>query len=487
MAFALTTSTRRTNRYRRKQRKVGFRKPGALINGPIALGAVFAVLIGINVYVFFFRGGTSIQDLLQAGAMHKVALQGDALRATENTASNKDESSENGSALLPQADGQVVKGSMKGHIGLASALTAAEFRPEDIADLIGALGEVLDFKTLQQKQTFEALIDHRTRKLYTFTYHVSSLERVVATRQEDGTWRAVRQETELEVQTTQIGGRIESSLSESVINAGGSQWIASQLVRLFGWDINWSTDPRPGDEFRLIVQKKYKDGEFWGYGRILAAEYRTDDRSYVAIYYVKEDGNGGYYSADGRSMRRAFLKTPLNFKRVSSHFNLRRFHPVLHRTKAHYGVDYAAPTGTPIWAASDGTVVKIGRFSGSGKMVMLKHTNGIKTVYMHMSRFARGLKRGRHVNQRQVIGYVGATGWATGPHLHYGIYVHGRPIDPQRFSIGRGALLARTDRARFLSALPVHLAALDQVPIRGGEIKLAQRSLDQSGSPDWMP
>ena len=204
------------------------------------------------------------------------------------------------------------------------------------------------------------------------------------------------------------------------------------------------------------------------------------------VYFVRNDGKGGYYTPEGRSIRRAFLKTPLSYRRISSGFDTKRLHPILHRTKGHFGVDYAAPTGTPIWAAADGTVLKIGRYSGAGRMVLLQHASGVRTVYMHMHRFATGLRRGVHVKQRQYIGQVGATGLATGPHLHYGIYVRGRPIDPQEFEIGKGPLLPAEDHARFSAELPLKLAALQTVVVPGRDRRLAGHLPGPVGD-DWLP
>jgi murein DD-endopeptidase MepM/ murein hydrolase activator NlpD len=218
----------------------------------------------------------------------------------------------------------------------------------------------------------------------------------------------------------------------------------------------------------------------------LAAEYATERASHRVVYFVGNDRKGGYYTPEGRSIRRAFLKTPLSYRRISSRFDRKRLHPILHRTKGHFGVDYAAPTGTSIWAAADGKVLKIGRFGGAGRMVLLQHASGVRTVYMHMHRFAKGLHRGSRVKQRQYIGQVGATGLATGPHLHYGIYVYGRPIDPQEFEIGKGPLLPPEDHARFSAELPLKLAALKTVAVPGGDRRLARHLLGPVGD-DWLP
>jgi murein DD-endopeptidase MepM/ murein hydrolase activator NlpD len=165
-------------------------------------------------------------------------------------------------------------------------------------------------------------------------------------------------------------------------------------------------------------------------------------------------------------VQRSFLKTPLRFRRISSRFNRRRFHPILHRTKGHFGVDYAAPRGTPIWAAADGTVTAVKRTRGAGNMVSLRHGGGVRTIYMHLHRFARGLQQGQRVKQRQVIGYVGSTGLATGPHLHYGMYVYGRPIDPLKFKVPEGAPLPASERERFLAEVTARREKLEALALK---------------------
>jgi murein DD-endopeptidase MepM/ murein hydrolase activator NlpD len=174
----------------------------------------------------------------------------------------------------------------------------------------------------------------------------------------------------------------------------------------------------------------------------------------------------GYFVPEGRSLRRAYLKTPLNFRRLSSRYNSKRFHPVLHTTKGHYGVDYAASVGTPVWAAAEGTVAMAARSGGAGNMVVLNHPSNVSTVYMHLSRFAKGLKAGQKVRQRQLIGHVGSTGLSTGPHLHYGMKVRGRYVDPLKFKIPKGEMLSRGDRIRFLDQLPDRMAALESIAIQ---------------------
>jgi murein DD-endopeptidase MepM/ murein hydrolase activator NlpD len=363
----------------------------------------------------------------------------------------------------PADNSLIVRGGMKGHLGLSSALAALKIDQGQIAELVAALKSTLDMRSLRPKHTFEVRLDPNTKRIRKFIYKLTPIDSVVATRSSGGTLKARRVREKLETKIARVGGKIRSSLNSAMDRVGESSSLVAAFTDLFGWDVNWYSDPRDGDEFRIVVEKRFRDGELYDYGHILAAEYRGEVGRFQAFYYKPKGRSAGYYTPEGRSINREFLKMPLNFRRISSRFNMHRFHPVLHRTKGHFGVDYAAARGTPVWAPADGTVTKIGRFGGAGNMISLRHSHGRTTVYMHLSRFARGLKRGSRVKQRQVIGYVGATGLATGPHLHYGIRVNGRHVDPLKFNVGKGPLLPKAERIRFLDQLPARMEELEGI------------------------
>jgi len=440
----------RTPRRRGTRRKSGWQ-------GSMRLGALFAVLVGINVYVFFFRGGTSIHDVLKTSAMAKPSA-GPGPQAP-STAETRDP------AAQPGDDSLVVQGSMKGYIGLSAALSAVNTDQGQVAELIAALKPELDMRSLRPRHTFELRIDPSTRRVRGLTYRLSPVESVVVSRDAKGRLSARRVKQRLETRVVKVGGRIRSSLDSAVSRAGESTSLVARFVDLFSWDVNWYSDPREGDEFRIVVEKQFLKDKLYRYGRILAAEYRGDVGRFQAFYFEPKSGKAGYFTPEGRYINREFLKLPLHFRRISSRFNKKRFHPVLHRTKGHFGVDYAAAVGTPVWAVADGTVTRMGRFGGAGNMITLRHSHGRTTIYMHLSRFARGLKQGGKVSQRQVIGYVGATGLATGPHLHYGIQVNGRHVDPMGFNVGKGALLPRSERIRFMDELTGRMGALEAITV----------------------
>jgi murein DD-endopeptidase MepM/ murein hydrolase activator NlpD len=198
--------------------------------------------------------------------------------------------------------------------------------------------------------------------------------------------------------------------------------LSAKLTDIFEYYIDFMVDCRKGDRFSLIVEKFFKDGAFVRYGDILSAEYRATRKNYQAFRYENRAGDTGYYDADGKSLRGLFLKSPLNYRRISSRYNRRRYHPILKKYTPHHGIDYAADYGTPVWATAGGTVTFIGRKGALGNYIEIRHKNGYKTGYGHLSKFRKGLKKGAYLKQKQTIGYVGATGRATGPHLHYNFF-----------------------------------------------------------------
>ena len=259
--------------------------------------------------------------------------------------------------------------------------------------------------------------------------------------------------TPVEIRESRAQGTIDSSLFVAARAAGVSPEIILRLANdIFGWDIDFALDIQPGDRFNLIYEQKFRDGEYIGDGRILAADFVNDGTTHRAVYYESADGKiADYFTPDGRSMRRQFLRAPLDFTRISSNFDPRRRHPILNMIRAHKGVDYAAPTGTIIKAAGDGRVSFVGTKGGYGRVVILEHGGGISTLYGHMSRFARGLRDGNRVKQGMTIGYVGSSGAATGPHLHYEYRVNGMHKNPRTVSLPDAAPIPEGYLAEFRS------------------------------------
>ena len=262
----------------------------------------------------------------------------------------------------------------------------------------------------------------------------------------------------LEVRVAEVEAEITSSLFNAGKNAGLSDNMILRLAGIFGWDIDFALDIRRGDRFALVFEEIYRDGQFLRQGAILGARFINQGDSFAAVRF--DAGNGpDYYDPEGRPMRKAFLRSPINFTRVSSNFNPRRLHPVTRRVRPHNGTDYAAPTGTPVWAAGDGTVIEAGYTRANGNYIFLKHGNHIVTRYLHLSKKLVG--RGDRVRQGQSIGRVGSTGLATGPHLHYEFLVNGRHRDPRRVDLPEAEPLPADKLPEFKAHADSWLARLE--------------------------
>lgn len=245
-------------------------------------------------------------------------------------------------------------------------------------------------------------------------------------------------------------GRIESSLFAAADKAGMPDSVAIQLTEIFGSDIDFHRELQKGDEFKVVYEDLTLEGRSARSGRVLAVEFVNNNKPYKAYWFTPSGNrNAGYYNEEGRSLKKSFLRSPLAFSRISSGFTPRRFHPIQQRWKAHNGVDYAAPTGTPIMATASGTVKFSGWQNGYGNFVEIQHHSGYSTAYAHLSRFGKGVKVGQKVEQGDVIGYVGATGWATGPHLHYEFRVNRVPKNPLSITVAQAEPLDRNSFGEF--------------------------------------
>lgn len=256
-------------------------------------------------------------------------------------------------------------------------------------------------------------------------------------------------------------GVIDHSLFIASQRAGLPDSLTMRFAQIFQWDVDFVLDIRRGDEFHVVYEELYLGEEFVGFGEILAAEFVNQGRSHRAIRYTDTEGRSDYYNPKGRPMRQAFIRAPVEFSRISSNFNMRRVHPLHKRNMPHRGIDYAAPTGTPILAAGDGRVVTASRTDANGNYVVLQHGAQFVTKYLHMSKFGRGIKSGVRVRQGQVIGYVGATGWATGPHLHYEFLVNGVHQNPRTVKLPQADPIPANEITRFRQRAEPLLALLD--------------------------
>jgi murein DD-endopeptidase MepM/ murein hydrolase activator NlpD len=266
----------------------------------------------------------------------------------------------------------------------------------------------------------------------------------------DRGWEARRVETRPDVRVEAVRGQVRRSLFEAIDQAGESARLVLDMVEIFSSDFDFTADTREGDRFRLLVEKRYAGDTFVDYGRILIAQYVSNDQRLTGVGYTRPDGKHGYYDPQGRSLKKSFLKSPLEFTRITSGFTYARPHPILGGVRPHLAIDYAAPVGTPVRAVADGRVVAAGWAGGNGISVRLSHRSGYETMYNHLSRLGAGLAAGARVSQRQVIGYVGATGLATGPHLDYRIARHGTFVNPLSEKFIPGEPIPSDQRAAFL-------------------------------------
>ena len=271
-------------------------------------------------------------------------------------------------------------------------------------------------------------------------------------------------ENPLETEEKLLRGAVDSSLYVAVNSAGGTDRLAVELADVFKYDIDFVNQVQPGDSFVVAHEQRYQDGEFVRDGDILAAEFTNSGKTYRAVRYVGPNGRADYYTPDGRPVRKAFLRYPVDYARISSGFSLARRHPVLNRVRAHKGIDFAAATGTPIKAAGSGRIASRGRNGGYGNAVVIAHSGGITTLYGHMSRFAKGLNVGDRVQQGQVIGFVGMTGLASGPHVHYEYRVNGVHKNPAKVTVPKADPIPASLMADFTAQTAPLLARLEPPP-----------------------
>ncbi|MEM6964451.1 MAG: peptidoglycan DD-metalloendopeptidase family protein [Bacteroidota bacterium] len=286
---------------------------------------------------------------------------------------------------------------------------------------------------------------------------------------ERGTAELVKKEITTEVRAA--SGIIESSLWQTMVDNDLSYDLASRLEDVFGWSIDFH-HIQNGDRFKVVYEQNFIEGKPVGAGKILGGYYKNYDNEYYGIYFENEK-HKGYYDLEGRPMKKNFLKSPVKYSRISSRFNLNRFHPILRRRKAHLGTDYAAPYGTPILAVANGVVTKASRSRGNGNYVKIKHDKTYQTQYLHMQKFAKGIRPGVHVKQGQVIGYVGATGLATGPHVCFRFWKNGRQVNHLRLNFPPPEPMPQADIPRFNESKNKIVAQLNSIQYKP-KVKVAE-------------
>ncbi|MBC2743506.1 MAG: M23 family metallopeptidase [Desulfosarcina sp.] len=327
----------------------------------------------------------------------------------------------------------VVQGQIRNRT-LYEALAACDIPPAEILALSKSFKPVFDFRCSRPKDYYQASVDDQNL-IRKFIYKTSPLDEYEAVKDDNGGYTVHKREIVLDRQVVAKVFTIESSLYQAVVDSGETQQIAGLVAEIFAWDIDFYLYPRKGDRIAVVYERCYKDGAFVKYGDILAARYVGKQKTFSAFLF----NNGqfdGYYDETGQPLKKMFLRIPLKFGRMTSSFSIRRFHPVLKRYRAHTGIDYGAPMGTPIFATANGRVTFSGWKGGYGKLIIVKHSNGYQTYYGHCRRLLK--KPGQLVEQGQVIARVGSTGLSTGPHVHYEVRVNGKPINPIKVKKSRG-------------------------------------------------
>ena len=372
---------------------------------------------------------------------------------------------------------------------LSAIFQRAGLSPADLRELIALGGHASDLISLRPGETIR-IQRNASGRLEGLDYALGPLDTWQVRRSASALTARVRH-VEPERSPVIASGTVNHSLSQAMERAGLPAEIAAQVAGVFRWKVDFRHDMRPGARFSVVYERLRHGGHEIGVGPLLAAELRIGHRVVRAFRFTDADGRADYYDADGHSLKPSLLRTPVAYTRISSPFSLRRYDPVVHVWRPHYGVDLAAPRGTPIKAAGDGVIRYIGRAAGYGNLVEIRNFGDYQTRYAHMWHFAKGLHKGSHVHQGQVIGYVGATGEATGPHLHYEIRVAGKPRNPLKVALPNASPVPSSEMTAFNSRSQRLTLALDEP--RKAATELAQRRqawpphLVASGQPDGTP
>lgn len=340
-----------------------------------------------------------------------------------------------------------------------SALLGDYFSPQEIHKLNQQSRKVFPFTRICAGQPYR--ICTTDGDFSSFVYEIDDQEQLIIKRDAEETMME-RVPIIYDIKTELVQGVIKTSLFDAVTEIGEDSKLAIALADIFAWDIDFILDLRVGDTFQALVEKRSRDGEPAGYGDILAAEFVNRKKVFRAFRYQDGDTRASYYDEDGNNVRKAFLRAPLDFSRISSGFSMKRFHPVTKTWKAHPAIDYAAAPGTPIKTVGDGTIKRIGYTKGNGNFIEVRHRNGYSTLYLHMKGFARNMKRGKQVNQGQVIGYVGSTGLATGPHLCFRMRKNGAPVNPYRVKVPAAKAVAKKHLAEFKTLSVPYIALFEK-------------------------
>ncbi|WP_033398945.1 M23 family metallopeptidase [Desulfospira joergensenii] len=344
-------------------------------------------------------------------------------------------------------DIQIVKGVVSPG-STASSLLAPYLPLKTIYAISRRSNDIFPLSRLRKGQPYKIFLQEG--QLIGFEYRIDRENKLVIEKK-NKQFSIQKAPLEYNVKTETISAVITSSLFEAVRKSGEEIELAWKLADIFAWDIDFIRDIRAGDRFQVLVEKKYHEGNLLGYGKVEAAFFTNKGRTFKAFLHEDSNGVQGYYDENGDSLQKAFLKAPLAFSRISSTFTLKRMHPLLKKYRPHPAIDYAAPIGTPVKSVGDGVIQRFGYSKSMGNFMVIRHCGGYTTRYYHMNKFARSMKRNRKIAQGEVIGYVGMTGYATGPHLCFRMIRNGNPVNPLTYKCPSGAPVSPREMDRFLA------------------------------------
>ncbi len=344
--------------------------------------------------------------------------------------------------ILADAKQIVKEHTFKSGDSLFGVLSVLGIPDAEIFDIMKAAKKVYDLRKIIPGQKIKVFLEEAPQAVGTLLYQIDPFRSLKVERSESG-FHVVEEKTPLERDLVSHNGEISDTLYESARRSGVPPEVILDLSDIFAWDVDFSTEIQSGDHFRVVYEVFKNQNEILRTGRVLAAELINEGTAYRA-YYFSKDGKGDYYDEKGGSLKKAFLKSPLRYRHISSGFTTKRFHPILKINRPHLGIDYAAPYGTPVMAASDGTVTFVGWNGGHGKTVIVQHRNGYSTLYGHLSSYGEGIRKGKKIEQGEIVGRVGSTGLSTGPHLHYTLMRYGKPINPKNADVVRGDPLPKS-------------------------------------------
>jgi murein DD-endopeptidase MepM/ murein hydrolase activator NlpD len=333
---------------------------------------------------------------------------------------------------------------------LYTSLISRGIEPYHAVRMLDVLGEEVNLRSCKPGDSYTAEVDDQG-SILSFCYRKGSTECYQVSADSSG-YVVARDEIPVIAVTRRVEGVVESSLWEAMLSIGEDPEAALKIADILGWEIDFVTDPRRGDTFLIIYDELYCQGKRLGIGDVTGCKYVNEGTEFLAFGFADPDGHMEYYDYEGNSVRRVFLKSPLNYRRISSYFSNSRYHPILKIRRPHHGIDYAAPRGTPVVSIGDGRVVRAGWNGGFGKYVEIRHNNVYTTCYGHLSGYGKGVRKGARVRQGQVIGYVGSTGLSTGPHLDFRVKKFGTYVNPLKMDYPKGDPVAEERREDYFRA-----------------------------------